>query len=163
MNATAVETSARTRFLTKPIVSGALWDSFKKLDPRIQFRNPVMFVVFVGSILTTLIGIAAARGLASDAGRPAVVLHVSAWLWLTVLFANFAEAVAEGRGKAQAATLRAMRKHVHARRIIGNNRAETHTVEAGALRRGDLVFVEANEIIPADGEVVEGVASVNES
>ena len=111
-------------FLTRPIITGALRDSFAKLDPRIQFRNPVMFVVYVGSILTTIIGIAAALGAASEAGRPGFVLHVSAWLWLTVLFANFAEAVAEGRGKAQAATLRAMRRHVHAKRILGKDRHE---------------------------------------
>jgi len=162
MNA-AISTGARANFLTGPIVSGALRDSFAKLDPRVQFRNPVMFVVYVGSILTTFIGIAAALGFASEAGRPAFVLHVSAWLWLTVLFANFAEAVAEGRGKAQAATLRAMRKHVHAKQIIGKDRTEYKTVEASALKRGDLVLVEADDTIPADGEVVEGVASVNES
>jgi len=149
--------------ITGPIVKGAIGDSFMKLDPRIQFRNPVMFVVFVGSILTTVIGVAAALGFASDAGRPAFVLHVSAWLWLTVLFANFAEAVAEGRGKAQAATLRAMRRHVHAKRILGKDRNEYQTVEASALKRDDLVLVEADDTIPADGEVVKGVASVNES
>ena len=161
MNATV--TAARSNFLTAPIITGALRDSFAKLDPRIQFRNPVMFVVYLGSILTTIIGIAAVSGAASDAGRPGFVLHVSAWLWLTVLFANFAEAVAEGRGKAQAATLRAMRRHVHAKRIMGKDKREHHTVEASALKRGDLVLVEANDTIPADGEVVEGVASVNES
>ncbi len=163
MNATTVNAGSRTSFLTGPIISGALRDSFVKLDPRVQFRNPVMFVVFVGSILTTVIGIAAALGAVSDAGRPGFVLHVSAWLWLTVLFANFAEAVAEGRGKAQAATLRAMRKHVLAKRIIGKDRHEHKSVESSELKRGDLVLVEANDTIPADGEVVEGVASVNES
>ena len=116
------------------IVRGAIVDAFRKLDPRLQIRNPVMFVVYIGSILTTLIGIAAAAGAAADAGRPGFVLAVSAWLWLTVLFANFAEAVAEGRGKAQAATLRSMRRHVHAKRLMGNNRAEYKTVEASALR-----------------------------
>ena len=135
MNATVLGTTRpRTDFLTRPIISGALRESFVKLDPRIQFRNPVMFVVYVGSILTTLIGIAALLGAASDAGRPAFVLHVSAWLWLTVLFANFAEAVAEGRGKAQAATLRAMRRHVHAKRILGNDRRLYKTIEAGATQ-----------------------------
>ena len=163
MNAAISTGAPRTNFLTGPIVSGAFRDSFAKLDPRVQFRNPVMFVVYLGSILTTIIGIAAALGFASEAGRPAFVLHVSAWLWLTVLFANFAEAVAEGRGKAQAATLRAMRKHVHAKQILGKDRNEHKTVEASALKRGDLVLVEANDTIPADGEVVEGVASVNES
>ncbi|HEY2364770.1 MAG TPA: potassium-transporting ATPase subunit KdpB, partial [Polyangiaceae bacterium] len=91
------------------------------------------------------------------------VLAISVWLWLTVLFANFAEAVAEGRGKAQAATLRSMRQHVHAKKILDRARSATKIVEASALKRDDLVLVEANDIIPADGEVVEGVASVNES
>ena len=159
MNATV----AKPRLLTAPIVSAAIRDAFVKLDPRVQFRNPVMFVVYVGSIFTTLIGIAAASGAASDAGRPGFVLSIAAWLWLTVLFANFAEAVAEGRGKAQAATLRAMRKHVLAQRLRNQARNDYETVEASVLSRGDLVFVEANDIIPADGEVVEGVASVNES
>ncbi len=134
-----------------------------KLHPKLQFRNPVMFVVFVGSILTTLIGIAAAAGKLPDAGRPGFVLAIAAWLWLTVLFANYAEAVAEGRGKAQAATLRAMRRNVQARRLLGDSREDTGMVEAAALRRGDRVLVVAGDIIPADGEVVEGVASVNES
>src|SRR4249919_3131815 len=163
MNATVLAAGSRTNLLTRPIITGALRDSFAKLDPRVQFRNPVMFVVYVGSILTTLIGIAAAFGAAREAGSPGFVLHVSAWLWLTVLFANFAEAVAEGRGKAQAATLRAMRRHVHAKRILGTDRHDHKTVEASALKKGDLVLVEANDTIPADGEVVEGVASVNES
>ncbi len=134
-----------------------------KLHPKVQFRNPVMFVVFVGSIFTTLIGIGAAAGKLPDAGRPGFVLAIAAWLWLTVLFANYAEAVAEGRGKAQAATLRAMRRNVQARRLRSNSREDTEIVEAAALRRDDLVLVAAGDIIPADGEVVEGVASVNES
>jgi K+-transporting ATPase ATPase B chain len=150
-------------FLTPPIVSAAIRESFAKLSPRVQFRNPVMFVVYVGSIYTTVIGIAAAFGAIRSEGHPGFVLAIAAWLWLTVLFANFAEAVAEGRGKAQAATLRAMRQHVHAKRLFGRDRREYHTVEASALKRDDLVLVEANDIIPADGEVIEGVASVNES
>ena len=146
-------TSARRRCVTRPIVMAAIAESFRKLDPRVQFRNPVMFVVFVGSILTTIIGLAAATGAAPDAGRPGFVLWVSAWLWLTVLFANFAEAVAEGRGKAQAATLRAMRRHVHARRLIlradgGYDRAAYNTVEAAALRLGDVVVVAAERDHP---------------
>jgi K+-transporting ATPase ATPase B chain len=154
--------------VTRAIVTAAIAESFRKLDPRVQFRNPVMFVVFIGSILTMIIGIAAATGAAPDAGRPGFVLGVSAWLWLTVLFANFAEAVAEGRGKAQAEALRAMRKHVHAKRLTARqdgsyDRTAWNTVEATALKRGDVVVVAANEIIPADGEVIEGVASVNES
>ena len=143
--------------------TAALRDSFTKLDPRVQFRNPVMFVVYVGSLLTTAIGIAALSGLAPGAGHPGFVLSIAAWLWITVLSANFAEAIAEGRGKAQAATLRSMRRHVHAKRLSGTTRHEHRAVEASALKRGDLVLVETNDIIPADGEVVEGVASVNES
>ena len=160
--------ASRQPMVTRPILMAAIRDSFRKLDPRVQFRNPVMFVVFIGSILTTVIGLAAAGGAMPDAGRPGFVLAVAAWLWLTVLFANFAEAVAEGRGKAQAETLRSMRRHVHARRLLATqggrlDRANYNTVEASALRRGDVIVVEANEIIAADGEVIEGVASVNES
>jgi K+-transporting ATPase ATPase B chain len=140
-----------------------LLDAVCKLDPRVQVRNPVMFVVFIGSIFTTVIGVGVAAGGIQGEGSAGFVLAIAAWLWLTVLFANFAEALAEGRGKAQAATLRSMRRQASAKRLFSNKRSEYHTVEANALRRGDLVLVEANEIIPADGEIVEGVASVNES
>jgi K+-transporting ATPase ATPase B chain len=163
MNVSALRIERPVHLLSGPIVTSAIRDSFAKLNPRVQFRNPVMFVVFIGSIFTTIIGVGAVFGWVEDAGSPAFVLAISAWLWLTVLFANFAEAVAEGRGKAQAATLRAMRQHVHAKRLFGPNRREFQTVEASALKRGDLVLVETNDIIPADGEVIEGVASVNES
>ena len=162
MTATSVSLPPRAGF-SSAVVAGAIRGAFAKLDPRVQIRNPVMFVVLVGSALTTGIGIAALAGRAADAGSPAFILSIAAWLWLTVLFANFAEAVAEGRGKAQAATLRAMRRHVQAKKLLGKNRAQHQIVEAGALTRDDLVLVEANDTIPADGEVVEGVASVNES
>jgi len=160
--------NTRKPLVTRPILMGAIRDSFRKLDPRVQFRNPVMFVVWVGSVLTTIIGVAAATGAMPEAGRPGFVLGIAAWLWLTVLFANFAEAVAEGRGKAQAEALRSMRRHVHARRLnVGAggryDRGDFRTVEASALKRGDLVVVQADDVIPADGEIVEGVASVNES
>jgi K+-transporting ATPase ATPase B chain len=122
-----------------------------------------MFVVFVGSIFTTVIGVGAAIGRIEGAGSPGFILSIAAWLWLTVLFANFAEAVAEGRGKAQAATLRSMRRHVHAKRLISNRREDWKSCESAELRRGDLVLAEAGDIIPADGEIIEGVASVNES
>jgi K+-transporting ATPase ATPase B chain len=123
-----------------------------------------MFVVFIGSIFTTVIGIAAATGAVENAGHPAFVLAIAAWLWLTVLFANFAEAVAEGRGKAQAATLRSMRERVNAKKLASSRaKRDYEVVAASALRPGDLVLVEANDIIPADGEVIDGVASVNES
>jgi len=153
----------RAAYVTGQIVRGALVDSLRKLDPRVQIRNPVMFVVFVGSILTTIIGVGAAFGKFQTEGSPGFIVAIAVWLWLTVLFANFAEALAEGRGKAQAATLRSMRRHVHAKKLFSNKPGEHHCVEAGALRRGDLVLVEAGDVIPADGEIVEGVASVNES
>jgi len=162
MNATAASVE-RKAFLTTPLIGAALRDSFRKLDPRIQIRNPVMFVVFVGSILTTSIGFAALAGVAPDSGGPGFVFGVSAWLWLTVLFANFAEAIAEGRGKAQAAALRSMRQHVMAKLVAGRDRQLYKTIESSKLKRDDVVLVEANDIIPADGEIVEGVASVNES
>src|SRR5690349_1993931 len=117
--------------ITQAILRGALIESFRKLDPRVQFRNPVMFVVFIGSILTTLIGVGRAFGGFEGEGSPGFILHVAAWLWLTVLFANFAEGVAEGRGKAQAATLRSMRRHVHAKKLVSNKKNEHQTVEAG--------------------------------
>jgi potassium-transporting ATPase ATP-binding subunit len=150
-------------FISAPSMQGALLDSLRKLSPRVQIRNPVMFVVYVGSILTTMIGFAAAAGYQQDAGGVGFVLGVSAWLWLTVLFANFAEAVAEGRGKAQANSLRAMRRRVLAKLVSGTDKRLYKEVEASALKRGDVVLVETNDVIPADGEIIEGVASVNES
>jgi K+-transporting ATPase ATPase B chain len=150
--------------LTGPIILQGIRDAVAKLDPRVQVRNPVMFVVYVGSIFTTIVGGAALLGMATSAGRPAFVLHVSAWLWLTVLFANFAEAVAEGRGKAQAAALRATRKEVQAKKLKSRAVADGHSVvPASSLRRDDLVLVETRDTVPADGEVVDGVASVDES
>src|SRR5690349_17102796 len=105
------------KYVTGPIVRSAILDALLKLDPRVQVRNPVMFVVFIGSIFTTVIGIAAAAGQIEGAGRPGFVLAIAVWLWLTVIFANFAEALAEGRGKAQAATLRSMRRNAYAKKI----------------------------------------------
>jgi len=163
MNATTLRVRRSLNLLSGPLVATAVRDSLVKLHPRVQFRNPVMFVVFLGSLYTTLIGVLAAFGVVDNEGHPAFVLAIAAWLWLTVLFANFAEAVAEGRGKAQAATLRSMRQHVQAKKLIGRDRSDHQTVEASALKRNDLVLVQANDIIPADGEIVEGVASVNES
>src|SRR5262245_17961566 len=125
MNATAdTVPPARGDFLDRAIIGGAIRASFAKLHPRVQVRNPVMFVVYVGSVLTTVIGTMALLGQAPDAGSPGFVLAIAVWLWLTVLFANFAEAVAEGRGKAQAATLRAMRRHVHAKKLLGKSRTQ---------------------------------------
>src|SRR6201990_257032 len=126
-------------------------DSFKKLTPRTQFRNPVMFCVYVGSILTTILWVAA---LAGQAEAPAgFILAVSLWLWFTVLFANFAEALAEGRSKAQAASLRSAKKDVIAKKLDrAEKTARTSRIAATSLRKGDLYLVEAGDFVPADGE-----------
>ena len=156
--------SRRARCSTPSIVRQAIVDSFRKLTPRRQVRNPVMFVVYVGTILTTLLWL---QALVGQGEAPAwFIFWVSVWLWFTVLFANFAEAMAEGRGKAQAASLRKARRELQAKRLrrAGAARAGYETGRpASALRKGDVVLVEAGDFIPADGEVVEGVASVNES
>jgi len=140
----------------------AALDALRKLNPRTQVRNPVMFVVWIGSVFTTVLWIAALTG---HADAPAeFVLAVSCCLWATVLFANFAESVAEGRGRAQAAALRAARTTVRARRLRDPaNRANVELIAATALAKGDVVLVEAGDVIPADGEAIEGVASVDES
>ncbi len=140
------------------IIRQATVDSFRKLDPRVQVKNPVMFIVEAGSLLTTTILI---QELVAGTGRPLFTGQVAAWLWFTVLFANFAEAMAEGRGKAQAETLRRSRTETVANRLTASGRIET--VPAASLRRNDVVIVHAGEFIPADGEITEGVASVDES
>src|SRR5262245_7485959 len=144
----------------RDILRRAVRDSFVKLSPRLVAKNPVMFVVEVGSVLTTLRFF---RALVAGSARIAPLWFtagVSFWLWFTVVFANFAEAVAEGRGKAQADSLRRMRTQTSARRLRDG---VTDVVNATALRAGDRVVVEAGELIPGDGEVIEGVASVDES
>ncbi len=154
-----VSSRPRRKLFTTDIVVPALWASFRKLDPRVQIRNPVMFVVEVGSAITTGIFLADLfRGETDDLWFTGVV---ALWLWLTVLFANFAEAVAEGRGRAQANALRATRREMTARRL-GASGAEER-VPASELRPGDMVVCEAGDLIPGDGDVVNGVASVNES
>ncbi len=155
--------SSATQWMFDPvIVKPALIDSFKKLSPRAQWRNPVMFVVYLGSILTTLLYLQALNG---HGEAPAgFILAVAVWLWFTVLFANFAEALAEGRSKAQAASLRSAKKSVVAKKLQRANRSDrAELVEGGSLRKGDLVLIEAGDVVPADGEVVEGVATVDES
>ncbi|MBE2260196.1 MAG: potassium-transporting ATPase subunit KdpB [Rhodobacteraceae bacterium] len=144
------------------LVKPAIVDSFRKLNPATQWRNPVMFVVYVGSILTTVLwGQALAGQGEASAG---FILSVALWLWFTVLFANFAEGLAEGRSKAQAASLRGLKKETWAKKLKGPHAtAEWHTVPSADLRKGDIVLVHASETIPADGEVIEGVASVDES
>ncbi|HSF19741.1 MAG TPA: potassium-transporting ATPase subunit KdpB [Vicinamibacteria bacterium] len=140
------------------ILRAALRDSLLKLDPRVQIRNPVMFLVEIGSALSTMIF---SNELWTGEGAPLFSGQVSFWLWFTVLFANFAEAMAEGRGKAQAATLRRTKADTTATRIFEDG--ATEEVPAALLRRGDLVQVTAGQLIPGDGEVVEGMASVDES
>jgi K+-transporting ATPase ATPase B chain len=158
----------------RAIVKGAIVDAFSKLDPRRMVRNPVMFVVEVGSAFTTLLFAHAAITGEGDA-PPAFILAVALWLWFTVLFANFAEAMAEGRGKAQADTLRKARQDVTARRLrrgegdphvladSARRDAALEPMPSSTLRIDDIVFITAGELIPADGEIIEGVASVDES
>ncbi|NOT45872.1 MAG: potassium-transporting ATPase subunit KdpB [Acidobacteria bacterium] len=148
----------RTTLRDRAVVRQAVVDAWRKLDPRVQVRNPVMFVVEAGSLLTTAVF---AVELVSSTGDPAFSGHVAFWLWFTLLFANFAEAMAEGRGKAQADALRRTRTETTANRLAGDG--QTACVPASTLRRGDLVVVVAGEWIPADGEVIEGIASVDES
>ncbi len=142
------------------LARAALADAFRKLGPRTQWRNPVMFVVYLGSLLTTALAIARPGGF---------VVAVTVWLWFTVLFANFAEALAEGRSKAQAASLRGLKKETWAKVVDGwqagtwRESLKWHPREAGTLRKGEIVFIEAGDVVPADAEVVDGVASVDES
>src|SRR5437667_11006456 len=135
------------------ILRQAIVDSFRKLTPRRQVRNPVMFVVYVGSILTTLLWAQAVVGKGEAPGW--FIFWVSVWLWFTVLFANFAEAMAKGRGKAQAASLRKARRDLQAKRLARPQRsADFQLVPATSLRKGNVVLVEAGDFIPVDGEVL---------
>jgi K+-transporting ATPase ATPase B chain len=145
------------------IVVPAIKESFRKLDPREMIRNPVMFVVEVVSVLTTGLWL---QAVVTGHGEESAgfILHITLWLWFTVLFANFATSMAEGRGKAQAANLRAARKDTSAKKLSDAKRSsKPQILSASQLRKGDFVLVEAGDVIPMDGEVVEGVASVNEA
>ncbi|MFY9737531.1 MAG: potassium-transporting ATPase subunit KdpB, partial [Candidatus Cybelea sp.] len=142
----------------RAIITRAFVDSFKKLDPRWQARNPVMFVVEVGAGATSIFLV---RDLVEHAGMSGFDLAIAAWLWFTVLFANFAEAVAEGRGKAQAEALRKTKSDTYARKLLDDGTEER--VASSTLRKGDRYVVEANEVIPADGDVLEGAATIDES
>ncbi len=148
---------SETRLLDRSLLARAAADSFRKLHPRHMARNPVMFVVEAGAVLATLplLGV-------GTRGSFSFQLQIVLWLWATVLFANFAEAVAEGRGKAQADALRRTKTDSVARRLVGPERRE-ESLPSSALRKGDLVVVEMNQLIPGDGTVVEGIASVDES
>src|SRR6516225_3423664 len=151
--------------LDRSLIVPAIWASFRKLDPRTLVKNPVMFCVEIVSVLTTFFFL---RDLISGAGTVVGTNalfsgQITVWLWFTVLFANFAEAVAEGRGKAQADALRRTRTETKAKRLQAANSRNFELVDATALKPGDFVLVEAGDFIPSDGEVIEGVASVDES
>src|SRR5215469_5068287 len=159
-----------TSVLRKPTRSSALFDAkivvpaissaFVKLDPRALMGNPVMFVLEIVTMVTTVILI---RDLFSGSGLLGFEFQIVLWLWFTVLFANFATAVAEGRGKAQADTLRRQRTETQAKLLTGDDRASYKSVPGTSLKVGDVVLVEAGDTIPSDGEIVEGIASVNEA
>ncbi|CAN7666264.1 potassium-transporting ATPase subunit KdpB [Rhizobium rhizogenes] len=146
--------------LDSRIIIPAVGGAFKKLNPRTLAKNPVMFVVAVVSVLTTVLFL---RDLLTGGGNLAFSLQINIWLWFTVLFANFAEAVAEGRGKAQAESLRKSRTETQAKLLSASSRTDYKMVPGTSLKVGDVVLVEAGDIIPSDGEVIEGVASVNEA
>jgi len=152
--------AAKLSLFDRAIVQRAVFDSFYKLDPRTLLRNPVMFVVEVVAAVVSVLFI---RDLLVPRAQAAFVGQIAAWLWFTVLFADFAEAVAEGRGKAQADTLRRTKTETLARRLHDGKRSDYELVPATNLRRGDVVIVEVGDIIPGDGDVLEGIASVDES
>ena len=179
-----MKTNQSLSLMDTALLGPALRGAFTKLNPAAQWRNPVMFVVYVGSILTTLLWLQSLpwSGGTGDAGgmQPRFILAIAIWLWFTVLFANFAEALAEGRSKAQAASLKGLRKDTWAKKLKGPwqgshamrtpespaappNESAWLPDQASNLRRGDTVLVLAGDVIPLDGEVVDGVASVDES
>jgi potassium-transporting ATPase ATP-binding subunit len=144
-----------TSTFDRALLTQAVIDALKRMSPRAQWKNPVMLIVWIGALLTAVLAVAERSGFNAA---------ISAWLWFTVLFANFAEAVAEGRGKAQAASLRSAKQELPAIKLEGTRRESRRTtVASSALRAGDVVLVEADQFIPGDGEVIDGVASVNES
>ena len=149
--------AAKTHSIFDPaIIVPAIGESFKKLNPLTMLRNPVMFVTEVGAVITTVLMFTGSQGAPFG-----FLLQITLWLWFTVLFANFAEAMAEGRGKAQADSLRKARTQTFANRIKGEHDREK--VASEQLRKGDLVVVKAGEVIPGDGEIIEGAATVDES
>jgi K+-transporting ATPase ATPase B chain len=157
MDTKAHKRSGIASFTDPAILGPAIGDAFKKLDPRVMIRNPVMFVVEIVAMLVTVLFL---RDLAIGAGHLGFAFQIILWLWFTVLFANVAEAVAEGRGKAQAASLRKTRTDTPAKKLVGTR---LESVPAMSLKPGDVVIVETGDTIPSDGEIVEGIASVDES
>ncbi len=162
MTTATAQPSALSWFLSRGLLKTALIDSFRRMTPRYQWRNPVMFVVYIGSILTTILWLQALTG--KGEAPAGFILAVSLWLWVTLLFANFAEAIAEGRSKAQAASLKSARKDTTAKRLSRAERGAAQTpTPSSNLRKGDIVLVEQGDLVPGDGEVIEGVASIDES
>ncbi|HEX4262069.1 MAG TPA: potassium-transporting ATPase subunit KdpB [Acetobacteraceae bacterium] len=166
MQAKTIGRGAAASMLDPAILRPAIGGAFRKLDPRLMIRNPVMFVVEVVATMTTVLFV---RDIITGRGGLGFTFQIILWLWITVLFANFAEAVAEGRGKAQAATLRRARTETHAKRLLPGSTGTYdkdglyEEIAAPDLQAGDFVLVEAGDLIPSDGEVVEGIASVDES
>jgi K+-transporting ATPase ATPase B chain len=162
MSTITARQSALSWFLSGDLMKTALLDSFRRLTPRYQWRNPVMFVVYIGSILTTILW---AQALFGQGEAPAgFILAVTLWLWVTLLFANFAEAIAEGRSKAQAASLKSARRETTAKKLAKPDRGAAQTqVPSASLRKGDIVLVVQGDLIPGDGDVIEGAASIDES
>ena len=155
-------TTSKSPLFSAALVRTSLWDALRKLSPRTQWANPVMFVVYLGAILTTLLWVQALNDPAStDAG---FTLAIALWLWFTLLFANFAEALAEGRSRAQAASLRGMKRDTVAK-VLQQPRYDSSwlPMRASELRKGVTLLVEAGDVIALDGTVIEGVASVDES
>ena len=149
-------------FAGRDALKKAFIDSFRRLTPRYQWRNPVMFVVYIGSILTTILWLQALTG--KGEAPASFILAVTLWLWVTLWFANFAEAIAEGRAKGQAAALKSARRDTVAKKLATPERSAIQTATPSSrLRKGDLVLVEQGDLVPGDGEVIEGVASINES
>jgi K+-transporting ATPase ATPase B chain len=162
MSTATAKQGALSWFVNPDLMKRALLDSFLRLTPRYQARNPVMFVVYIGSILTTILW---AQAILGKGEAPAgFILAVTLWLWVTLLFANFAEAIAEGRSKAQAASLKSARKDTTAKKLAKPQRDAAQTlVPSNALRKGDVVLVVQGDFVPGDGEVIEGAASIDES
>ncbi|MBS3953353.1 MAG: potassium-transporting ATPase subunit KdpB [Methylomicrobium sp.] len=154
--------SVSTSLINRQLFQQALIDAFAKLTPRQQWKNPVMFVVYLGSLLTSILWLQALNGKSDESAG--FILHISLWLWFTVLFANFAEAIAEGRSKAQAAFLRTAKRDIAAKKLDEPRYGSNYSKIAGSsLRKDDVVLIEAGDYVPGDGEVIEGVASVDES
>lgn len=157
-----MSSSAIKSLFDPTLVKPAVVESFKKLSPQVQWRNPVMFVVYLGSLLTTAFLVQAL--FSQSHASLGFTASVAIWLWFTVLFANFAEAMAEGRSKAQAASLRSAKKNVVVKKLANESRDSTITVtDSNSIQKGDILLIEAGDMIPADGEVIEGIASVNEA